>query len=881
MIALRLGDPADFPFIDPPHSNAIREGYRLLRELGAIDTRNRLTKTGRIMADLPIDPCISRIIIAARENNCIREIKIISAILAIQDPRIRPAEREQEADTAHKLFAHPHSDFMSLLNIWDRFQTFRAQSKSWSRLKKFCKLNFLSFQRMREWLDLHDQLERILKKREGFDNNVADASYEQIHKALLPGFLRNVACRKEKKIYRNTRDRELMIFPGSHQFSRSGEWIVAASFIETRRLYALTVATIEPEWIEDVAPDLCRYSWTNPVYHKKNGSVMAFENVSLFGLRIISGRKVNFGRRHKKNRKEARDIFINAALVEGALMGKYAFLQHNLALVRTWEETEERLRKRGIVADPLVLQNFYDSRLADSVFDRKSLNGFLKRRKNKKFLFMREEDILLRKPEENELADYPHTVTIGNMKVQLEYNFTPATPNDGVTFRLPVDFAHTVSGHYFDWLVPGLLREKLTFLLKGLPKSVRRQLVPVNRTVDRIFDDIDLYSGSFYGAVEASILKQFRLTVRRSDWPSELPSHLKPGFLLFDEKGKTVRRGKDLQKLLDREVIAPDRTTRTPFDPQIKALIASWEEKEFKGWDFTGLPRNLPLYTSDGEGLGFLYPCLVHVKDREVVQIRFEKNRARAEKNNRKGMLHLYRLQFPGQYRSVKKMCNTTVSGPSAVSFFGHVKNRQEAVKSVLDFILRSLFDNPGGEIESRAVFEQKVTRVKTDGFYQSATGICNRLLDLIRQRKETLDTICKNFPDYDGKNVFHREKYFFFNQLLEEILSPSFLKTGTADEIENRKRYLQSLKIRVERFSVNPAKDETKEKQLLPYLNNLLSLEKRKDELSDEGKNLHNRYKQMIAEFRISIFSPEIKTAIVVSEKKLRLLWQEISQTC
>lgn len=881
MIALRLGHPADFPFIDPPLTNAVREGYRLLRELGAIDRKNRLTATGRIMADLPIDPCISRIIIAAKEHNCLREIKIISAILAIQDPRIRPAEREQDADTAHKNFAHPHSDFISLLNIWNRFQTFRAESRSWSKLRKFCKLHYLSFQRMREWLDLHDQLERILKKRKGFVNNSDDASYEQIHKALLPGFLRNIACRKEKKIYINSRQRELMIFPGSHQFSKSGEWIVAASFIETSRLYALTIATIEPEWIEDAAPDICRYSWSHPAYHKKSGAVMALENVSLFGLRIISGRKVNFGRRRKKNRKEARDIFINSALVQGELIGNYAFLKHNLDLVKSWEETEERLRTRGIVVDPLVLHEFYDDRLPESVFDRKSLNGFLKRKKNKTFLFMREEDILLRKPGENELADYPHSITVSNMTINLEYNFTPAATNDGVTFKLPMDFAQTVSAHVFEWLVPGLLHEKLTFLLKGLPKSIRKQLVPVNRTVDTVLDDIDLYKGSFYGAVEASILKHFRLLIRRSDWPADLPSHLKPGFLLFDEKGKTIGKGKDLKKLLEEKVFKPVNVSQIPTDPRITSLIKSWEEKEFTTWDFADLPNALPLYTAGGDGFGFLFPALYFVQEKGVVKIRFERNINTAREYNRTGMVHLYRLQFPGQYRSLKKMCSTTLSGPSILSFFGPVNTRLEVVNGVLDFIVRSLFDNPDGEIESHSLFKNKVARIQKEGFYRAGAAVCNELLNLIRIRKEVMDTIEKTFPKSNRTNSFQQEKFLFFSRLLNDILSPSFLSTGINNEIPDRKRYLQSLKIRVERFAVNPAKDEAKEKQLRPHIVNLQQFATKEDELSDEGKKLLENYRRMIAEFRISIFSPEIKTAMIVSEKRLRRLWQEITQTC
>ncbi len=881
MIALKLGAPADFPFIDPPHGNAIREGYQLLKELGAITSDMTLTKIGRIMADLPIDPCISRIIIAALENNCLREIKIIASVLAIQDPRIRPANSENAADLAHKQFAHPQSDFLALLNIWNNFHQVQDQVRSWSRLKKYCKSHFLSFQRMREWFDLHEQLERILTKRKGFTDQETDGSYEQIHKSLLTGFLRNIAIKRNKTIYRGGYNKDLMIFPGSSLFSKGGQWIVAADFIETGRLYALTVATIEPEWIESVAGNLCKYSWSEPRWHKKSGQVIANENVSLFTLQVVAGRRVNFGNRHKKNIREARDIFVQSALVQGELKGTYQFLQHNLSLIKTWEDAENKLRTRGIIADDLTFHRFYSDRISDDVYDQKTLNLFLKKQRCKKFLEMTEGDILLRELEENELTDYPPSVNIGSLEIRLEYSFVPGSNEDGVTFRLPIDFCHTVSINFFEWLVPGLLHEKLTFLIKGLPKNIRKKLVPVSQTVNQILDDIPLYSGSLYGAVESSILKQFKILVRRSDWPDELPQHLQPRFILFDSAGKDHLSGRDLKNMLKAQ--SPDNVIKnySILTKQAKETLALWEEKTFTTWEFQDLPETIPLYTQQGDPSGFLYPSLVTDQSQGCVTIRFEKNKATAEDQNCSGMLFLYGLHFSGQIKSLKKMCKTSLSGPSTLWLFEDGLNTKQLVNAMVDFIMRSSFGQPSGKIESLPVFNKKIVKVKSQGLYKNGGVICNNLMALFRKRREVRDAINKVFSESNAAKFLPKEKHILFDQLIEEIISPDFLFYGVSADIEISHRRIQSLSTRLERFSINPGKDAIKEKQLSPHLENLKKLAKKEAELPAETLETVEAYRQMLAEFRILIFSPEIKTRPPVSVKKLQQQWQTILAQC
>jgi ATP-dependent helicase HrpA len=881
MISLDLGHPENFPFLDPPHKSAIKEGYQLLTELGAINDRMHLTDKGRIMADLPIDPCISRIIIEANENNCLKEIKVIAAVLAIQDPRIRPVDHEKEADEVHKIFIHPQSDFMTLLNIWNAFHNVQDAVKSWSRLKKYCKGYFLSFQRMREWIDLHDQLESILAQKEGFADNTIHASYEQIHKALLSGFLRNLARKKMGQQYQGAHNRELMIFPGSHQFMKGGQWIVAASFIETTRLYALTVATIEPEWIESIAGHLCKYSWSHPHWQKKTGQVVADETVTLFGLIISSGKKVNFGKRHKKNLAEARDIFIQAALVEGEIQGTYPFLQHNLERIAKWQEVEEKLRVRSIVADEAAMYRFYAAKIPADVYDRGTLNRFHKTKKNRALLMMDDEDILKRRPDELELVDYPPTLKVGNIEIRLEYHFEPVSDHDGVTFRLPIDFAVSVSPAIFDWLVPGFLQEKLTFLLKALPKALRKKLVPINETVVWLLDDMPRTTGSLHAALEAALLKRFKILVQRTDWSDELPTHLRPRFILFGDDGEEICAGRNLRELLDRK----SDHAREIQDPTLHkgdaAIITKWMGTEHRGWSFHGLPVAIPAFTRQGDISGFLYPVLIPQADKGCVVIDFEKNLRLAEQQNWTGTLFLYRLQFADQFKALKKMCTTAFSGPSAVCLFDFDMTHREAVEALLDFLLNIVFSPiPPGIIEENT-FVAKVADMKARGLYAAGKKICEEFLSLLRKRRTVFDTLSKLFSPENRNNLSLLDKKVELYSHLNDVFPKDVLRRRHPVSFFDLSRQLQCLLIRIERFQANPAKDSLKAAPLAKHLRNLAHLAAKSEDLSKEALENATTYKMMVNEYRIALFSPEIKTRLPISEKKLEEQWRLTLTKC
>jgi ATP-dependent RNA helicase HrpA len=884
MISMDLGSPLDFPFIEPPHAGAIRDGYNLLKELGALQADNQLNKIGQLMAKLPIDPPISRILIAARENNCVREVKIIAPALAIQDPRVRPADKEAAADTAHKKFGHEHSDFLSLLNIWNLFHDVKnnkGKGLSWNRLKKFCKSHYLSFQRMREWIDLHDQLSRLLEREKGFIENQKPASYPAVHKSLCTGFLRNIGLKKEKekKLYQGAGGKEFMVFPGSHQFHSSGKWLIGATFLETNRLYALTVANVEVEWLIETASHLSRRSWSNPRWQKKSGQVVADEKITLFGLILSADRIVNFGRTSKQNRDEARQIFIQQALLEQELHGNYSFLQNNLDILKKWQDTEERLRRRDLLVDDTALHIFYENRLPSSVYDRFTLNRFLSRKKDHSFLHMKEEDILSRRPEDRELQDFPKQLSMGSRRLRLKYHLAPGEEDDGVTVRIPLDAVESFSEASFEWLVPGLIREKVTFLLKGLPKRLRKHLIPISNTVDLLLDDCTHYQGSLYHALELGIFKMFRLKVGRSDWPEPLPPHLTMRYLLYDTSGRTVATGRVLHKLSQKISSGPPcKITPTK---KISQSLARWQNRIFQSWDFEGLEKRTPLFTPDKEIAGYLYPALHEEKNRGGVTITFESDLKTVSQLNRMGSLYLYQLHFKDQFKSLKKYCHTTLSGPSSqwlISMFG---NRTKTNDALLGFIMRSFFTKNLETIPEKDVYEAEIKKVQQLGLYRKGQEICDEMFQILRKRREVSDHIRRFAGLAQKSHSYNAVQYKEYESLLEEILSADFLTTKSVENLAGCARFFQALTIRIERAHSNPAKDQSKVQQLAPFLKRIKSLPEDCSGLPLECREAILHFSAMVAEFRVAVFAPEIKGGMQVSAKKLKLQWQNVQSLC
>ncbi|MCL7489025.1 MAG: ATP-dependent RNA helicase HrpA [Desulfobulbaceae bacterium] len=877
MISLQLGDPRDFPFIDPPSINSIRDGYKTLRELGALTSEGVLTGKGKIMAGLPLDPCISRIIIEAAENGALRELKIIAAGLSIQDPRIRPLEKEAKADEMHRRFAHKQSDFLGLLNIWDGYQAMAGRIGSKAKLKKFCAANYLSWQRMREWQDIHDQINQLLKGNRRFHDNVEPASYEAVHQALLSGFLRNIGQKKEKNIYTISGGREVMIFPGSSLFNGAGQWIVSTSFMETGRLYAMSVASIDALWLERIGGDLCRRSWSDPHWEKKTGRVVALEKVTLFGLVIVAGRKVNYAGTSDSAAGEAREIFLQEALVAGELGGRYPFFQHNQALIKRLHGLEHRTRRRDILVDDAAIHAFYDKRLGP-VHDRHTLNREIRKQRDDRFLWMTEQDIVQGAVAADELYRFPETLKAGGHAVGLQYCFEPGHEKDGITADIPVSLADHFNPVLFEWLVPGLLEEKITALLKGLPKQLRRRFVPLPDTAARIMDTLELYQGSLYAALEKSILKLFQVRIMRTDWhPEKLPSHLKMRFRLLDENRNvllTSRTYRDLQHQSARD-------TKVPADIKLTGPEISQPVKNIRTWDFTDPPGPVPRMDQDNLLAGFLYPALVINPATRSLELHYTADRLESQKRNHEGLRFLYALQFPTETKALERECKQAVTSHSASWLsLGTEFTAAELTARLKNFLLDDMFSNDGDRLPSASEFAARVSAAREKELIQTWRTQLDLLLKLLSGRRHVSSTIeviagsSKSMHDPRTKLAADLVKH------LQQILPSDFLVSRKPAHLNQVPRYLKALEIRVDRAQHSLSKDTAKARQVAAVADRLKSIAATPDRSADCLRCLAE-YREMVEEFRVSVFAPELGTAFPVSEKRLKKKWQEAENIC
>lgn len=879
MVTLNLGDPHLFPFLDPPRRGAISEGFRTLKELGALDTEHRLTSYGRIMSSMPIDPVISRIIIEANKFDCLAEIVVIAAALAIQDPRIRPAESEHQADEAHRRFADPRSDFMALLNIWNGYHK-DNRGFSWSALKKFCRYNYLSFQRMREWLDLHEQLHRIVSRRRMFRFNREPGSYENIHRSLLAGLFRQCGRKKKGSLYQGLSNREFYIFPGSYLHAKSGEWIIGGSFIETSRLFALSAANIEVDWLEKSCTKMCSYSWSNVRYHKKSGRVMADETVALRGLILAASRIVNYPKRNEKNIPSARQVFIREALVDHQLSGRFGFFSKNLATIKKWQESEHKLRRKDIVIDDEAIFDFYARRLPENVFDRSTLKSHVKRHGDS-HLCMTEKDILLRLPEDKDLLDFPPHLPAPHEQIALRYRFEPGTPDDGVTALVPEHLVDRTPPELFDWLVPGLIVEKTTYLIKGLPKRLRKQLIPVNDTVALLLDSLDMYQGNYLQKLSTAIVSRYKINIHRADWPQTLPPHLTMHFQIVDQSGTVVMQGNDFATLLNQLRSSPADGPLV-LSPQDHALLETLSEKIFSRWDFEPYPERVPILGPGKMVSGYLFCGLKPVPEKRGVKLHYFASRAEAEKQSRAGMGVLIRLHFKTKFTALAKHCRVCFSGPSALwltMFTGG--SAQTCCEAILNFIVNSLLTDTPISVLSKEAYESQIEQVGRIDIHSAGRKIIDKILFILRQRKTTGEVIAKYEALAKKNGGFEASLYDDLHRQLEAIIPPDFLDHFTLADLDNCGRYLKSLAVRCERAYNNPLKDREKRKKLIAHQDNIERVEKTRGELSPECQAKLENYRTMLAELRISLFSPEIKTALSVSEKKLAQTWKELSSSC
>ncbi len=889
MIALNLGDISTFPFIDRPAKKSIKDGFDLLLELGAITnesgrsaskgtSRFFLTKKGKLMSKVPIDPRLSRMLIEAKKEGCLKEVTIIASALSIRDPRERPAEKAGEADEAHLQFADPESDFITLLNIWNTYHHTWRQVKSTNRMKKFCRTHYLSFKRMREWLDIHSQVSAILEENGLNDKNRAlkitennkgkDKSkaftpfYSAVHKSILSGFLSNIAVKKEKNFFKAAKGKEVMIFPGSGLFNRSKTWIVAAEMVETSRLFARVAANIESSWLEALGRDLCKYTYLSPHWERIRGEVVASEQVSLFGLIIEPGRPVSYG---KINRDEASDIFIRSALVEGDMRRPFGFMKYNQRLIDEIKDMENRLRRRDLLVSDQEVFEFYKERLS-GIYDMRTLRKRLKKKGSDRFLHMRREDLLISSPDKIELSNFPDGVDIGNNSFKCLYKFNPGKPDDGVTVQIPSSVAPLISPETFDWLVPGLYKEKIAALIKGLPKAYRKQLVPVADTVDEIIRHMPKSNHCLMTSLGQFIYERFKVDIPASAWAEDvLPDHLKMRISITGHKGEEIISGRKKEILSQHfpKSVSPDE-----FEPAKE----KWERTGLTRWDFGNLPEKVDIEVKN-RGTWIAYPGLeIDSKTTKSVNLRLFQNNDKAVKSHKEGVAGLYAIYFAKDLKFLKKslkLCN------KAIHYAGYFGGTRRFEKRLYEYVVKCLF--------------QKNIR-KEKAFFSHAEGVQPIIISEGRQLLESVIPVIEayyktmsNICDLERIGRVNDEALSFLNTLKEELarlVPENFIDLYDSSRFIHLIKYIRAIDIRSQRAMVNFKKDRAKALEINVFTESLDKMLKGlSPKASTDKKEAVEEYFWLVEEYKVSLFAQELKTAFPVSKKRLEKKRKEIER--
>ncbi|WP_347327971.1 ATP-dependent RNA helicase HrpA, partial [Ralstonia pseudosolanacearum] len=541
MKALRLTDVEQFPFIEPPLGRAIADGYQLLQELGAVDDENALTPLGKQVARLPLDPRVARMILAGRDHQCLREMLIIASALSVQDPRDRPQELQQQADQAHRQFADEKSEFLGWVKLWKWFEEAVAHKKSNKQLQDQCRAHFLSHLRLREWRDVHSQLHTTVAEQ-GWKLNESEPTYEQLHLALLTGLLGNIGVRIEEadgkgREYLGARGIKFFLWPGSAIARKAGKWMVAGELIETSRLFGRTLARIEPEWVEKVGAHLLKVSWSDPHWEKKAGQVMAFERGTLYGLPVYQQRRVHFG---PMQPREARELFIRRALVDGEFETRLPFFAHNQRLVREIENLEHKSRRQDVLVDDELIHAFYDSQIPADIHNTVAFEGWYAEaaKASQKLLYLNRDDLMRHEAAGITTDLFPKTLPIAGIDMGLTYHFEPGSPRDGVTLTVPLYALNQVPAQRAEWLVPGMLKEKAHLLLKSLPQKLRRHCVPLPDYAAGFVSRVRLGDGDLLDRLIADVREQTGTPLKRADFKLEtLPAHHFMNFKVIDEHG--------------------------------------------------------------------------------------------------------------------------------------------------------------------------------------------------------------------------------------------------------------------------------------------------------------------------------------------------------
>jgi ATP-dependent helicase HrpA len=922
MSSLHLPKIQHFPFIDKPLGRAITDGVQLLDELGAIefdesnatdatdgkDINNnfKLTPIGKQLADLPLDPRIGRMLLAAKEQNALREVTIIASALATQDPRERPMDQGAAADQAHLLFADERSEFLSFVKLWDWYQDALRHKHSNRQLENLCRSKFLSPRRLREWRDVHGQLHSMLAEK-GWKENGLAATYEQVHLSLLTGLLGYVAKKEEDEKsqdrnsktggYIGARGIRAFIWPGSTIGKKAGAWILAGELQETTRMYARTIAKIEPQWVEKVAAHRLIKSLSDPFWDHRQGEVMAFERGTLYGLPIYHGRRVRF---EPHNPEEARNLFISQALVQEQMFGRmdtpalyreteadakkqypglFGFFWHNCRLIKEIEALEHRSRRPDVLVDDDLLFAFYESRIPKEVCNREGLKAWFKKEAELDSQLRLEKADLMRHEAAGITVDrYPKKMLVGGAELNLTYHFEPGSPKDGVTLVVPLTQLNQVDGRRCEWLVPGMCEEKILLLLKSLPQKLRRHCVPLpdyaKSFLDRQLDEKQFGVGDFLDSLISDIRKERGLEIKRTDFrPESLPLHSSMNFRLIDEHGRQLEVERNLVRLraeygetarsafqaIAQETaqvefgLEPSKTVST--QPNEKAR--SVEQGGYRSWEFGELPETLEI--QKGNKTLFGYPALVDREDHCDLEV-FD-DLLEARKQHQLGLRRLFALSNKDTLKALQKQL-------PGIRELGLLFINIGSVDGLIEEILNLALER---------AFMSEPLPVNAEQFTERLQAGKPRLALIAQEVSRHALNALQAHADLQKKMASAKASsttaYADMQTQMQALIFPKFVAQIPYGQLVHLPRYLKAIAMRIDKLRSNPSRDAQCQKDwesvARPWQKLLQGSKGSASYAMTEDQALQD-FRWQLEELRVALYAQELKTPSPMSLKRL-----------
>ncbi len=852
MQALGLGEVARFPFLDPPDERQVNDGVRLLEELGALEGK-RLSATGRKLARLPVDPRSGRMLLAAAGLGALSEMLVVASFLSIQDPRERPVERQQAADQSHRRFACESSDFVSVLNLWRHVEAQRQETSA-GQFRRMCQREFLSWLRLREWRDIHHQL-RLVARELGLRENREAASDETLHRAVLAGMLTHIGIRTEERDYEGVRNRRFSVHPGSFLFRKQPKWVVCAELVETTRLYARVVAAIDPDWVFPWADPLVKREHHSPRWAARSGKVLAAECVRLFGLVLSDNRSIDFAR---VDPPAARRIFIQSALVEGDYRSQRRFWTHNRGLLAEIEALEAKGRRRDLLVEDRVIFEFYDERLPDSVLDHPTLEKWLRQElpRQPEVLCMQRESLLRKLGDEVSGAQFPDQLEWRELRIPLIYLYEPGHAADGVTAVLPLALLEKFPRCLAEWLVPGLLRDKVIALLKALPKHYRRLLVPVPDAVDRLLANLEPRDEPLTQVLGERIRQLCAVQIPREAWRGEeaLDPFYRMNLRLVAADGAVVAQGRDIGALRVANV------DRARGEVQ-RAAPAALARVDIRTWDFGALPQDVRVA---GAGVELhAYPALC---DRgESVSIETLPDADAAHAMHRAGVRRLLLIECAQAATHLRRnlLRNARTLLPLGARF-----ERAALIEDLLLGAVDACLPETGDLPREAGEFAALVARCRA-GITPQAQALA-QLLERIAEQMQAIQAARAVLQQ--GASAGARRD---IEAQLERLLHAGFLHATPARWRERLPIYLKAIACRLEKIPLRRARD-------LECVHELELLQTRMEAFLVRHPEAAARcveYRWMLEEYRISLFAQQLGTVVPVSRKRLDRLWEDVTQ--